>query len=404
MAGADGGSNDDVTRGTTTRFVERLEEEIARAGEVGVGSEIDGYMVLESIGTGGNGEVWRVRHPKTGEELALKLIKARAPGAEEMVGFKREWETLRVLKHPNIARLYDCGWWKRAGVAAPYYVMELAQTRNGRRALGVREYARQKKLTAEEKVGLMVGVCRALHHAHEKGVYHRDLKPGNIAVDEMDGAAEDGLGVPKVIDFGLAKVLGAEILDPRSAVKPGDTGGTARYMAPEQVRGDAGDIGPWTDVHALGLITFELLADRLPYNVDNMPAEVMRERIQGARRARLTEVVKGADGELSGILERATAAGIAERTASAKVLGDELEAWLEKRRARTRARAKVRRVVGRKRAVVLAGVACAAMVVAEVVGGGGASAEPQRGVRGEAGADGPGVGGPAVRGCGGGGD
>ncbi|MCC6322631.1 MAG: protein kinase [Phycisphaerales bacterium] len=360
------GEGSERPRGTTSEFLEKLVEEVERDSAVSEGDVIGEYRVLEKIGSGGNGEVWRVVHPRTGKDLALKLIKEAVPTEAARREFELEWRTLSKLNHPNIAKLYDRGWRERNGRQEPFYVMEVLRRKNGKRALGLRDYCREHKLGIEARVGMMVRVCSAVQHAHEQGAYHRDLKPGNIPVDEMDGAARPGLGVPKVIDFGLAKVLGAGIIDDRSEVKPGDTRRTLRYAAPEQVRGDAADIQRWTDVHALGLIAFELIADRLPYNIDNVPDGVLNERVQHARRARLTEVAAGVDEELAEVLARATAARISERTQSARELEEGLERWLEKRRVKSVVWGGVTAALGRKKWMCVVGAAAVAAVAAEV--------------------------------------
>lgn len=232
--------------GFRTAGLETLEGHAAgeRAGAV-----IGRYELIEPLGEGGFGVVWRAQqHQPIQREVALKVIKPGLDSRDVIVRFETERQALALMDHPNIAAVLDAG---TTADGRPYFVMELVH------GTPITEFCDQRRLGLRERLKLFIPVCLAVQHAHQKAVLHRDLKPSNLLVTECDGQA-----VPKVIDFGIAKALGsaAEAL---TAARFGQTAigtivGTPQYMSPEQA-GSCLDVDTRSDVYSLGVVLCELL-------------------------------------------------------------------------------------------------------------------------------------------------
>ncbi|MBX9627596.1 MAG: serine/threonine-protein kinase [Gemmataceae bacterium] len=214
------------------------------------GHEVAGrFRLVRKLGEGGMGEVWEadqaapVRRP-----VALKVIRPGFDPAALLARFDQERQALALMDHPNIAKVFD------AGVAdgLPFLAMELVD------GAPLTRYCDARRLDVRGRLGLFVPVCRAVQHAHQKGVIHRDLKPSNVLVAEADGKP-----VPKVIDFGIAKAAGAKLTDRTVRTGYGAILGTPEYMAPEQAAGEA-DVDTRADVYALGVVLYELLTGTTP--------------------------------------------------------------------------------------------------------------------------------------------
>jgi serine/threonine protein kinase/Tfp pilus assembly protein PilF len=219
-----------------------------------VGTLVAGrYKLLETIGEGGMGTVWMAEQREPVKRLvALKLIKAGMDSQAVLARFEAERQALALMDHPHIAKVLDGG---TTDNGHPYFVMELVK------GLPLTEYCDDRRLSVQDRLQLFVHICAAVQHAHQKGIIHRDLKPSNILVTEHDGKP-----VPKVIDFGLAKALGAAtVLTERTLhTAYGTVVGTPLYMAPEQVGINALDVDTRTDIYALGAILYELLTGTTP--------------------------------------------------------------------------------------------------------------------------------------------
>jgi eukaryotic-like serine/threonine-protein kinase len=218
------------------------------------GGMVGRYELIEPVGEGGFGVVWRARqHEPIRREVALKVIKPGQGSREAVCRFETERQALALMDHPNIAAVLDAG---ATGDGRPFFVMELVQ------GIPLTEYCDQHQLSLCGRLRLFIPVCQAVQHAHQKAVLHRDLKPSNILVTEIDGKP-----VPKVIDFGIAKALG-----PAASAFPEDLAdhtligtivGTPRYMSPEQA-GCGLDVDTRSDVYSLGVVLCELLTGQTP--------------------------------------------------------------------------------------------------------------------------------------------
>ena len=217
------------------------------------GVSIGVYRLREQIGEGGMGVVYVAEQDKpVRRKVALKLIKVGMDTKEVTARFEAERQALAMMDHPNIARVLDAG---SSDSGRPYFVMELV------RGIAITEYCDEKKLTIRERLELFVSVCRAIQHAHQKGIIHRDIKPSNVLVTEHDGKP-----VAKVIDFGVAKAIGQRLTDQTVYTHHLQPVGTFLYMSPEQSRLSGLDIDTRSDVYALGLLLYELVTGTLPFD------------------------------------------------------------------------------------------------------------------------------------------
>jgi len=220
--------------------------------------EIRGYQVVEVLGAGGMGVVYRAVQISTGREVALKILKNSVVGSPNAVArFKREVQLAARLEHPNIARVYDAD----VQQGHCFYSMQLI---NG---LPLHDFVAEHHLSRRQILELLLLVCRGVAYAHEQGVVHRDLKPSNIFVNEA--------GVPFLLDFGLAKAVGNEALDVAISME-GTVTGTPGFMAPEQAAGQISRIGTATDVYSLGAILYYLLTSHFPHDVSGTQYEMLR--------------------------------------------------------------------------------------------------------------------------------
>ena len=273
------------------------------------------YRLLDTLGEGGMGTVYRAEQETPRRLVALKVIRSGAMSQEHLRRFERETEVLGRLKHPGIAQIYDAGTADTSSGPQPYFAMEHVE--EGER---VTAYADTAKLTTDERLALMARICDAVQHAHQRGVIHRDLKPGNVLVDTT--------GQPKILDFGIAKVTDADV----GATMQTDLGeivGTLAYMSPEQITGDPLDIDTRSDVYALGLILYELLAGRLPYHVSRGNLAEAARTIREVTPTPLRAVDRSLDSDVEWIVTKALEKDKADRYQSASELAADLRRYLE---------------------------------------------------------------------------
>ena len=289
---------------------------------------VDGYELTERLGGGGFGEVWLARRVgDDGKEVAVKVIRSehlRGEAAGEFFQlFRDEIDRHKTLAHDGIVKLISAGSVLLPGCvqAAPYLVMELWD------GLSLPDACRGR--TIEEKIQCMIQICEAVQHAHRHGLMHLDLKPENILVADTEGKLW-----PKVLDFGLARRFRAE--RPFDSARFG--AGTLPYKAPEQIDAALGGEDFRTDVHALGVILFQVLTDHLPYPVEEGKGVEYEKFILNGPRLRLDVFDKSLDSKLQKICARAMAVEQAKRYDSPASLAKALEGWLRSHAAKSRNR------------------------------------------------------------------
>jgi serine/threonine protein kinase len=231
------------------------------------GETIGRYKLLQVIGEGGFGEVWMAdqREPVK-RRVALKVIKLGMDTKQVIARFEAERQALAMMDHPNIARVFDAGATEQG---RPYFVMEYI------RGVPLLEYCDGEKLDTRARLELFRTVCHAIQHAHQKSVIHRDIKPSNVLV-----TLHDGVPVPKVIDFGIAKATNQELTERTLFTLHRQMIGTPAYMSPEQAEMSGLDIDTRSDVYSLGVLLYELLTGTTPLGNDELMtkgfAEMMR--------------------------------------------------------------------------------------------------------------------------------
>jgi eukaryotic-like serine/threonine-protein kinase len=236
--------------------------------DVDVFEEIIGrYRLVRLVGEGSMGQVWLAeqRQPVR-RRVAIKLIKAGMDTKEVVARFESERQSLALMDHPAIAKVFDAG---STPQGRPYFAMEYVP------GTSINAYCDKKKLTVRQRMELFILVCEGVQHAHQKAIIHRDLKPSNILVAEIDGKP-----MPRIIDFGVAKAISQEFNIDALSTRVGTVVGTFGYMSPEQADPIGEDIDTRTDIYSLGSILYELLAGSLPLDVRKLSYDDIRRRLR----------------------------------------------------------------------------------------------------------------------------
>jgi serine/threonine protein kinase len=235
-----------------------------------LGDHIGRYKLLEKIGEGGCGVVYVAEQVEpVWRRVAVKVIKLGMDTKQVVARFEAERQALAMMDHPNIAKVLDAGATENG---RPYFVMELV------RGVKITEYCDQNKLTTDARLDLFIRVCQAVQHAHQKGIIHRDIKPSNILV-----TLHDGVPVPKVIDFGIAKATERRLTDMTLYTELHQFIGTPAYMSPEQAEMSGLDIDTRSDIYSLGVLLYELLTGCTPFDAKELLAaglDAMRRTIR----------------------------------------------------------------------------------------------------------------------------
>ena len=293
------------------------------------GNRLVGYEIVRLIGTGGMGRVYEAQQFSPHRRVALKVIQPGQVSSEVRGRFRHEGEILGQLQHPGIAQIFEAGTATLDdGTELPFIAMEHVS------GMRLDEYVRREGLGTYARLELVARVCDAVHHAHQRGVIHRDLKPENVLVTK-DGTAGVGLdhrvgrvGQPKVLDFGIARVIGPEAERRTIETRADSLLGTLAYMSPEQVAGNTAHIDVRSDVWALGVMLFEVLAGHHPIDLKGCSVPEAVRRIKETDPARLTDFDSTLRGDVSVLVTRTLAKDKERRYQTAADLAEDIRRYL----------------------------------------------------------------------------
>ena len=274
---------------------------------------IASFRILGIIGEGAMGVVYEAEQDRPHRRVALKVIRPGFAAPARLRRFEHEADVLGRLQHPGIAQIYHAGVAETGHGVQPYFAMELVRGRT------LNDFVLDRQLPMKERLRLFTQICDAVEHAHQKGVIHRDLKPANIVVDDS--------GQPKVLDFGLARAIDADVQSTMHT-GAGEMVGTVAYMSPEQVSGATDQLDTRSDVYALGVIGYELLADRSPYDLHRKPLAEMARIIREEEPARLSSVTRRLPADIETIVAKALEKDKTRRYASAAEMAADVRRFL----------------------------------------------------------------------------
>lgn len=280
-----------------------------------LGCDIGGVRIVRLIAEGGMGRVYEGKQEKPNRTVAVKVMRPGLTSPSILKRFEYEAEVLGRLQHPGIAHIYSVGVHRMGNATVPYFVMEyIADART------LTKYANDLRLPTRQRLDLFRSVCDAVAHGHQKGVIHRDLKPSNILVDAA--------GQPKVIDFGVARATDSDMALTTMQTDVGQLIGTLQYMSPEQFKADPNDIDVRSDVYALGVILYELLAGKMPYDVKKKAIHEVARIVQEDDPKPLSSFNRALKGDVAVIAGKCLEKDRVRRYSSASELGSDVGRYL----------------------------------------------------------------------------
>jgi WD40 repeat protein len=312
------------------------------------------YRILRTLGVGGMGTVYEAEQDNPRRTVALKVIRPGLTSTGLVKRFTHEALILGRLHHPGIAQVYEAG---VTGEGQPFFALELI------RGVPLDEHAQRHRLDPAARLALVAQVCDAVQHAHDQGVIHRDLKPANILVDET--------GQPKVLDFGVARATDADLQTTTGHTEVGQLIGTLAYMSPEQMVADPRLIDQRTDVYALGVILFELLAGRPPYELRNLPLAEAARVVRDHEPPRLGSIDARFRGDVETIAAQALEKDKARRYASTAELASDIRRYFKQEPIHARpasALYQLRKFAARHKALVSGAFGVFVALVAGLIG------------------------------------
>ncbi|MGH7179269.1 MAG: tetratricopeptide repeat protein [Tepidisphaeraceae bacterium] len=276
---------------------------------------IPGYQVTRLIAEGGMGSVWEAEETTLRRRVAMKVIRPGLMSAEMLRRFDYEAATLARLEHPGIARIYHAGIAETPIGRQPFFAMEYVE------GVALDDYIRETNPTTKGRLEILIRICQAVHHAHTRGIIHRDLKPSNILVTADRQ--------PKILDFGVARAIDSDIAATTLHTASGQMVGTLPYMAPEQAAGRVNDLDTCSDVYALGVVAYEVLSGRMPYEILSRPLHEAVRVICEEEPTRLSSIDKSLRGDIETIIQKALEKDKTRRYNTAGELAADVKRYLD---------------------------------------------------------------------------
>jgi serine/threonine protein kinase len=319
--------------------------------------QVGPFRIVGPIGEGAMGIVYEAEQDRPQRRVALKIVRPGMVPPAVLRRFEQEYEFLGRLHHPGIAQIYQAGIKQTEYGAQPYFAMELVR---GKR---LDEYVRAKKPDLRERLELVAAIADAVQHAHHRGIIHRDLKPANILVTDT--------GEPKILDFGIARAAVHDGQMTGMQTVTGEVLGTLSYMSPEQISGDVAALDTRSDVYALGVILYEVVAERPPYELERKSLPEAARIIQDVEPTRLTSATDAdVPADVETIVAKALEKEKERRYSSAADLADDIRRFLRDEPITARppsAAYQVAKFARRHKAIVAAVVAAFLVLVSGVV-------------------------------------
>jgi len=280
-----------------------------------IGTKVDQYSIKRVIGEGGMGVVYEALQQSPRRTVALKMMKLGVTSKSALRRFEYEAQTLGRLRHDGIAQIYEAGTWDDGSGGRPWFAMEYLPG-----AKTLTRYCKDKKFGTRERLDIFSKVCAAVQHGHAKGIIHRDLKPSNILVASS--------GVPKIIDFGVARSTDSDMAVTTLQTDVGALIGTLQYMSPEQCDADPNDIDIRSDVYALGVVLYELLCDQPPYALRHAAIHEAARIIREEEPTKPSSLDKRLRGDIETIALKALEKDRDRRYQSATALEEDIDRYL----------------------------------------------------------------------------